>query len=83
VYVDQNSAQIGGTFLLQDTRKDRYRAATVKLRHVFSEDAQVYTAYTRSRGHTNQVLNPTLGSIFFSGQQSAALAWDAPNRFLT
>src|SRR6266851_2977259 len=83
VYVDQNPAQIGGTFLLQDTRKDRYRAATITLRHVFSEEAQVYGAYTRSRAHTNQVLNPALGSIFFSAQQSAPLAWDAPNRFLT
>jgi hypothetical protein len=83
VYIDQNPAQIAGTFLLQDTRKDRYRAATVTLRHIFSEDAQLYGAYTRSRAHTNQVLNPALGSIFFSGQQSAPLAWDAPNRFLT
>src|SRR5216684_1624033 len=45
VYVDQNPAQIGGTLLLQDTRKDRYRAATITLRHVFSDDAQVYGAY--------------------------------------
>jgi Carboxypeptidase regulatory-like domain len=83
VYVDQNPAQLGGTFLLRDTRKDRYRAATVTLRHVFSEDMQVYGAYTRSIAHTNQVLNPALGSIFFAAQQSAPLAWDAPNRFLT
>ena len=83
VYVDQNPAQVGGTFLLQDTRKDRYRAATLTLRHFFSEDAQVYGAYTRSRAHTNQVLNPALGSIFFNAQQSAPLAWDVPNRFLT
>lgn len=83
VYVDQNPAVAGGTFLLQDTRKDRYRAATVSLRHIFSEDTQVYGAYTRSRAHSNQVLNPGLGSIFFAAQQSAPLAWDAPNRFLT
>jgi Carboxypeptidase regulatory-like domain/TonB dependent receptor len=83
VYVDQNPAQIGGSFLLRDTRKDRYRAATVTLRHVFSEDTQLYGAYTRSRAHTNQVLNPALGSIFYVAQQSAPLAWDAANRFLT
>src|SRR5947207_12491807 len=67
----------------------RIRARTVIARQpppcvtFFSEDAQVYGAYTRSLAHTNQVLNPVLGSIFFSGQQSAPLAWDAPNRFLT
>jgi len=83
VYVDQNPAQSGGTFLLQDSRKDRYRAATVTLRHIFSEDAEVYGAYTRSRARTNEVLNPGLGSIFFAAQQSAPLAWDAPNRLLT
>jgi len=83
VYVDQNPTQTGGTFLLQDTRKDRYRSATLTLRHIFSEDTQVYGAYTRSRAHSNQVLNPGLGSIFFAAQQSAPLAWDAPNRFLT
>src|SRR5712691_7931931 len=34
VYVDQHPAQAGGTFPLQDTRKDRYRAAIATLRHV-------------------------------------------------
>jgi hypothetical protein len=83
VYVDQNPAQIGGTFLLQDTRKDRYRAATFTLRHIFSEDTEIYGAYTHSRARSNQVLNPGLGSIFFAAQQSAPLAWDVLNRFLT
>jgi len=83
VYVDQNPAQIGGIFLLQDTRKDRYRAATLTLRHIFSEDTEFYGAYTRSRANTNQVLNPVLGSIFFAAEQPAPLAWDAPNRMLT
>jgi Carboxypeptidase regulatory-like domain len=83
VYVDENPGQTGGTFLLQDSRKDRYRAATVTLRHIFSEDAEVYGAYTRSRARTNEALNPGLGSIFFAAQQSAPLAWDAPNRLLT
>jgi hypothetical protein len=83
VYVDQTPARAGGTFLLQDTRKDRYRAATLTLRHILSEDTEVYGAYTRSRAHSNQVLNPALGSIFFAAQQAAPLAWDAPNRVLT
>jgi hypothetical protein len=83
VYADQNPTQPGGTFLLQDTRKDRYRAATVTLRHAFSEDTEVYGAYTRSVAHTNAVLNPGLGSIFFAEQQAAPLAWDAPNRLIS
>jgi carboxypeptidase family protein len=82
-YVDQTPAQAGGIFLLEGSRKDRYRSATFSVRHVFSETTEIYGAYTRSRAHSNEVLNPGLGSIFFAAQQSAPLAWDAPNRLLT
>jgi len=82
-YVDQQPAQPGGTFLLEDTRKDRYRSATASARHVFSESMEIYGAYTRSIAHSNEVLNPALGSIFYAAQQSAPVAWDAPNRFLS
>lgn len=82
-FVDQQPTQPGGIFLLQDHRKDRYRAATVSLRHVFSEDLELYGAYTRSVAHSNEVFNPTLGSIFYVAQQPAPVAWDAPNRLVT
>ena len=83
VYVDQQPAQPGGIFLLQSTRKDRYRSATISLRHVFSEDMEIYGAYTRSLAHSNEVLDPALGSIFYAAQQSAPETWDAPNRIVT
>jgi Carboxypeptidase regulatory-like domain len=83
VYVDQQPTQPGGIFLLQDTRKDRYRSATVSVRHVFSEDMEVYCAYTRSVAHSNEVLNPALGSIFYVAQQPGPVLWDAPNRVVT
>src|SRR5580658_9194307 len=82
-FVDQQPNQPGGTFLLEDTRKDRYRSATATVRHVFSESTEVYGAYTRSITRSNEVLNPALGSIFYAAQQSAPEAWDAPNRFLS
>jgi hypothetical protein len=82
-YVDQAPAQPGGIFLLEDNRKDRYRSVTVSARHVLSETTEIYGAYTRSRARSNEVLNPGQGSIFFAPQQSAPLAWDAPNRLLT
>jgi hypothetical protein len=82
-YVDQNPAQSGGVFLLGDGRKDRYRSATISLRHFFSQEAEIFGAYTRSLAHSNEVLNPALGSIFYAGQQSAPLAWDAPNRLVS
>ena len=82
-FVDQQLSQPGGIFLLLDQRKDRYRSAIFSARHAFSGSAEMYLAYTRSRAHSNEVLNPALGSIFFAPQQSASLAWDAPNRLLT
>jgi hypothetical protein len=82
-FVDQQPSLPGGIFLLQDNRKDRYRSATFSARHTFSSNTEVYGAYTRSRAHTNEVLNPALGSIFYAPQQPGPLAWDAPNRLLT
>ncbi len=82
-YVDQQPALPGGIFLLEDHRKDRYRAATVSVRHAFSQATEVYAAYTRSRARSDEVLNPALGSIFYAPQQSGPVAWDAPNRLLT
>ena len=81
-FVDQQPTQRGGIFLLEDQREDRYRSATVSLRRIFSENAEVYGAYTRSRAHSNQVLNPALGSVFYAAQQPGALSWDAPNRLV-
>jgi Carboxypeptidase regulatory-like domain len=82
-YVDLQPSQPGGIFLLQDHRKDRYRAATISIRHVFSETTQLYGAYTRSLARSDEVLNPALGSIFYVGQQSGPVAWDTPNRLLS
>ncbi len=82
-YVDQQPGQVGAVFLLQDHRKDRYRSATLSVRHAFSENAEVSGAYTRSQARSGEVLNPALGSIFYVAQQPGPLAWDAPNRLLT
>lgn len=81
-FVDQQPSQPGGVFLLGDQRKDRYRSATFSVRHIFSENTEIYGAYTRSRAHSNEVLNPSLGSIFYVAQQPGPVAWDTPNRLI-
>ena len=81
-FVGQQPSQPGGIFLLEDQRQDRYRAATFSGRHVFSENTEIYGAYTRSRAHSNEVLNPALGSIFYAAQQPGPVAWDTPNRLV-
>lgn len=81
-FVDQQPSQPGGIFLLEDQRQDRYRSATFSMRHVFSENTEIYGAYTRSKAHSNEVLNPALGSIFYAAQQPGPVAWDTPNRLV-
>jgi Carboxypeptidase regulatory-like domain/TonB dependent receptor len=82
-YVDQDPAEPGGLFVLEDHRKDRYRAATISARHIFSENLELYGAYTRSASRSNEVLDPTLGDLFFVAQQPGPTLWDAPNRFIS
>src|SRR5436190_6392903 len=82
-FVDQQPSQPGGVFLLLDQRNDRYRSATFSVRHVFSENTELFGAYSGSRARSNEVLNPALGSIFYVAQQPGPVAWDAPNRVLT
>jgi len=74
--------QIGSEFLLESTRRDKYRGATISGRHSFGGGAEVFGSYTRSRASSDQVLDPVLGTLYFAAQQSGPLAWDAPNRFL-
>jgi hypothetical protein len=75
--------QIGSTFLLQSTRRDKYRGATIAARHTFEKGAVLFGSYTRSRANTDQALDPVLGALYFAPQQGAPLAWDAPNRALS
>jgi hypothetical protein len=78
-----NPGQIGGTFLLQSTRRDKYRGATISARHTFEKGAVLFGSYTRSRANTDQALDPQLGLLYFVPQQGAPLLWDAPNRALS
>ena len=78
-----NPGQIGGVFLLQSTRRDKYRGATISARHTFEKGAVLFGSYTRSRANTDQALDPLLGALYFAPQQGAPLLWDAPNRALS
>jgi len=82
VYETVTPGQIGSMFVLQTSRRDRYRGLTVTGRHNWENGAYLFGSYTRSTASSDQVLDPYLGSLFFAPQQGAALAWDAPNRIL-
>ncbi len=81
-YEDLLPSQPGGIFLLQNNRRDRYRAVELSLRHSFRGQAEVFGNYTRSRARSNQALDPSLGALFFAPQAPGPLAWDAPHRLI-
>lgn len=83
VYETLLPGQIGSEFLLQSSRRDKYRAVTVSARHTFANTTELFGSYTRSLSSTDQVLDPVLGSLYFAAQQPGPLLWDAPNRFLS
>jgi hypothetical protein len=83
VWETVSPGQIGSEFLLESSRRDKYRGVTISARHNFPNRAVLFGSYTRSQSSTDQVLDPVLGSMYFAPQQAAPLAWDAPNRFLT
>src|SRR5262249_25409464 len=83
VYETQTPGQIGSVFLLQSSRRDKYRDETFTAHHTFSNGAELFGSCTRSLANTNQNLDPVLGSLYFAAQQPGPLSWNAPNRFLT
>jgi hypothetical protein len=83
VYETVSPGNIGSAFLLQTSRRDKYRAATISARHTFANGTVLFGSYTRSKANTDQDLDPVLGQLYFAPQQGGPLSWDAPNRLLT
>ncbi|HKS83539.1 MAG TPA: hypothetical protein VJR23_18685, partial [Candidatus Acidoferrales bacterium] len=85
-YVDENLAispnglPSSGTFTLQNGKQDKFDSATFSFRRTFRQQYPLFFAYTRSRAHSNAVLDSTLDVPFYSLQFAGPLPWDAPNR---
>ncbi len=82
-YGVQPSQETEELFLLQDNRRDRYRAVQFSLRHSFSDKIEASINYTRSNARSNEVLDYSLETLVFAPQQGGPLEWDAPNRILS
>jgi hypothetical protein len=80
---DARSGAIGGDFVLQNTRQDRYNAFQVTLRHSFREGYTISGSYTRSSAHSNQALDFNVDNNLLSRQLPGPYPWDTPNRFLS
>jgi hypothetical protein len=84
VYLNEVPADVlGGTYVLTNTRRDRYDGVEISLRHAFAHGYTLFGAYTRSAARTNEVLEyfPTLSIL--GPQGSGPLPWDTPNRVLS
>ena len=82
-YEDIQPGLLGGAFLLQDHRRDRYSSGEVWARHVFRNKAEIYGDYTRSSARTNEALDYSLLNPYFVPQAPGPLLWDAPNRLIS
>ncbi len=82
-YTNRSSNPLVGDYLLTNTRRDRYRALQISLRHQLHEKHEVLVAYTRSRARSNEVVDFTLDNPTFSQQAVGVLPWDSPNKLIS
>jgi len=77
-YFETNSG-----FQLLNDRQDRYDAFQLTLRRAFKRNYAILAAYTRSRAHSNAVLDNNIDNPVFGLQSGGPLPWDAPNHFIS
>jgi hypothetical protein len=77
-YFETNSG-----FQLLNDRQDHYDAFQLVLRRAFKRNYAVLAAYTRSRAHSNAVLDNNIDNPVFGMQAGGPLPWDAPNHFIS
>ena len=71
------------SFLLQNTREDKYYSFKIDARRTFRKRYIVMASYTRSSSRSNQVLDYSLDNLVLSPQVAGPFAWDTPNRFIS
>ena len=70
----------GASYLLSDTRRDRYDGVDLSVAHTFAKQFEWFIGYTRSRARTNEAVDYSLENPVFALQAPGALPWDTPNR---
>ena len=71
----------GVTYQLGNTRRERYDAADISLRHTFAGKFEWFAGYTRSSARSNAAVDYSLENPIFASQGAGPVPWDAPNRF--
>jgi len=79
-----HAANLDQIFTLTSSRHDTYDAAQVIVHQALGGRYEWMASYTRSRTHSNEVLDPSLEQTLLIGpDNSGPMPWDAPNRFLS
>jgi hypothetical protein len=73
----------GVTYFLGNSRRERYDALDISLRHTFSGKYEWFAGYTRSSARSNAAVDYSLENPIFGPQGPGPVPWDAPNRFHT
>ena len=68
-------------FQLANTRRERYDAVDVSLRHTFAGKFEWFAGYTRSSSRSNAAVEYSLENPIFGPQGPGPSPWDTPNRF--
>jgi hypothetical protein len=83
VPVTADSFYQGVTYILGNSRRERYDALDFSLRHTFSGKFEWFAGYTRSSARSNAAVDYSLENPIFGPQGPGPEPWDAPNRFHT
>jgi hypothetical protein len=67
------------SFLLEDTRQNRYDGVQITLRKELKRGYPFLISYTRSNARTNQTIDFSLDAFIIGSQQPGPLPWNAPN----
>ncbi|HYL37080.1 MAG TPA: TonB-dependent receptor [Bryobacteraceae bacterium] len=78
-----NTSQFIGVYRLENTRRDSYDSAEIRLQQPFGNGYEWMASYTRSRASSNAVLDATVDQPTLFSENAGRLPWDAPNRFLS
>ncbi len=73
----------GAAFHLTNSRRDRYDALEISVRHTFAGKFEWFAGYTRSSARSNAAVDYSLENPIFAPQGPGPYAWDTPNRFHT
>ena len=66
---------------LFNTRRDRYDAFDVALRHTFAGQYEWFAGYVRSSSRSNAAVDYSLENPIFAPQMPGPFPWDTPHRF--